>query len=175
MASIVERPKKDGTTAYQVKWHQDGEWQSEKFGDSDSAKQFKNLVEAHGGQWPHLSDVGDEYTPFPVLDGEPEDHGFVRFTATMLAESELNEEHAHAASAASPSAVTGKVCPEGAASGACDRKAAESPRMGSPLLERSRELGEGLRGLSANAEGGPPWPLRQCRCFCGVRAVEAVC
>ncbi|MFE7430920.1 LLM class flavin-dependent oxidoreductase, partial [Streptomyces sp. NPDC057545] len=31
------------------------------------------------------------------------------------------------------SAVTGKVCPEGAASGACDRKAAESPRMGSPL------------------------------------------
>ncbi|WP_143203532.1 hypothetical protein [Streptomyces sp. CB01580] len=53
IASIGERPKKDGTTAYQVKWRQDGEWQSEKFGDSDSAKQFKNLVEAHGGQWPH--------------------------------------------------------------------------------------------------------------------------
>ncbi|MER6503481.1 hypothetical protein ABT218_30040 [Streptomyces sp. NPDC001455] len=47
--------------------------------------------------------------------------------------------------------MTGKVCPEGASSGACDRKAAESPRTGSPLLERSRELGEGLRGLSANA------------------------
>ncbi|MFI9624847.1 hypothetical protein [Streptomyces sp. NPDC052042] len=30
MASIVERPKKDGTTTYQVKWRQDGEWQSER-------------------------------------------------------------------------------------------------------------------------------------------------
>ncbi|MFE7430277.1 hypothetical protein [Streptomyces sp. NPDC057545] len=49
-----------------------------------------------------LSDVGEEYTPFPVLDGEPEDHGFVRFTAKMLAESELDEEHAHAA----------RACPE---------------------------------------------------------------
>ncbi|MET8739956.1 hypothetical protein [Streptomyces sp. NPDC004728] len=53
MASIVERPKKDGTTTYQVKWRQDGEWQSEKFGDPEGAGQFKNLVEAHGGQWPH--------------------------------------------------------------------------------------------------------------------------
>ncbi|WP_335936670.1 tyrosine-type recombinase/integrase [Streptomyces sp. PTD5-9] len=68
MASIVERPKKDGTTTYQVKWRQDGEWQSEKFGDSDSAKQFKNLVEAHGGQWPHGWVRGEgfvEETPIP--------------------------------------------------------------------------------------------------------------
>ncbi|MEV0492534.1 hypothetical protein [Streptomyces atratus] len=34
-------------------------------------------------------------------------------------------------------AVTGNVCPEGASSGACGRKAAGSPWMGSPLLERS--------------------------------------
>ncbi|GGW29345.1 tyrosine-type recombinase/integrase [Streptomyces xantholiticus] len=53
MASIVERPKKDGTCTYQVKWRQDGEWQSEKFAELPAAEQFKALVEAHGGQWPH--------------------------------------------------------------------------------------------------------------------------
>lgn len=53
MASIVERPKKDGSSTFQVKWRQDGEWQSEKFGDADGADQFKKLVEAHGGKWPH--------------------------------------------------------------------------------------------------------------------------
>ncbi|MGS2588037.1 tyrosine-type recombinase/integrase [Streptomyces hebeiensis] len=53
MASIVERPKKDGTVTYQVKWRQDGQWQTENFGDPGPAAQFKNLVEAHGGQWPH--------------------------------------------------------------------------------------------------------------------------
>ncbi|MFE2031531.1 hypothetical protein [Streptomyces hygroscopicus] len=37
MASIVERPKRDGATTFQVKWRQDGEWQTEKFGDRDSA------------------------------------------------------------------------------------------------------------------------------------------
>ncbi|MFJ2675066.1 tyrosine-type recombinase/integrase [Streptomyces sp. NPDC087525] len=53
MASIVERPKKDGTTTFQVKWRLDGQWQTENFGDTDGATQFKNLVEAHGGKWPH--------------------------------------------------------------------------------------------------------------------------
>ncbi|MFJ9128873.1 tyrosine-type recombinase/integrase [Streptomyces sp. NPDC102340] len=53
MASIVERPKKSGETTYQVKWREGGAWQSEKFGDEPSAEQFKQLVEAHGGQWPH--------------------------------------------------------------------------------------------------------------------------
>ncbi|AGP57650.1 hypothetical protein M271_31090 [Streptomyces rapamycinicus NRRL 5491] len=36
MASIVERPKKDGSSTLQVKWRQDGEWQTERFGDSGS-------------------------------------------------------------------------------------------------------------------------------------------
>jgi integrase len=53
MASIVERTKKDGSATYQVKWRQDGEWQTEKFGERPAADQFKALVEAHGGQWPH--------------------------------------------------------------------------------------------------------------------------
>lgn len=51
MASIVERPKKGGESTYQVKWRQQGAWQSEKFGDGDSALAFKGLVEAHKG-WP---------------------------------------------------------------------------------------------------------------------------
>ncbi|MCT2591083.1 site-specific integrase [Streptomyces sp. N2-109] len=53
MASIVERPKKDGDSTFQVKWREAGEWETERFGDEDSAEQFKKLVEAHGGKWPH--------------------------------------------------------------------------------------------------------------------------
>lgn len=44
-----------------------------------------------------LADVGEEYAPFPVLDRDTEDRGFVRFTAKMLAESSLDQEHARAA------------------------------------------------------------------------------
>lgn len=53
MASIVERPKAGGESTFQVKWREGGAWQTERFGDVDSAKSFKKLVEAHGGQWPH--------------------------------------------------------------------------------------------------------------------------
>ncbi len=56
MASIVERPKKSGDVTYQVKWRQDGAWQSENFGGEQGAaqaEQFRKLVEAHGNQWPH--------------------------------------------------------------------------------------------------------------------------
>ncbi|WP_331743779.1 TauD/TfdA family dioxygenase (plasmid) [Streptomyces sp. NBC_00873] len=56
-----------------------------------------------------LSDVGEECTPFPVLDGEPEDRGFVRFTAKMLAESGLDEEHAQAAKELAHQMVAGQV------------------------------------------------------------------
>ncbi|MFE2936699.1 tyrosine-type recombinase/integrase [Streptomyces sp. NPDC059278] len=70
MASIVERPKKDGTTTYQVKWRQDGEWQSEKFGDPDGAKQFKDLVEAHGGQWPHGWVRGEGFVEETAIPGD---------------------------------------------------------------------------------------------------------
>jgi hypothetical protein len=49
------------------------------------------------GSFYDLSDVGGEYTPFAVLDNEPADTGFVRFTAKMLAEPGLQEAHASAA------------------------------------------------------------------------------
>ena len=49
------------------------------------------------GSFYELSDVGEEYTPFAVLDSDPVDAGFVRFTAKMLAEPGLDEAHASAA------------------------------------------------------------------------------
>jgi hypothetical protein len=49
------------------------------------------------GSFFEISDAGDEYTPFAVLDSEPADVGFVRFTAKMLAEPGLEEAHASAA------------------------------------------------------------------------------
>jgi hypothetical protein len=49
------------------------------------------------GSFFELSDVGEEYKPFAVLDSEPADVGFVRFTAKMLAEPGLDEAHASAA------------------------------------------------------------------------------
>lgn len=55
MASIVKRPKKNGDITYQVKWRQDGDWQTENFGGDEGAsqaEQFKGLVEAHGNKWP---------------------------------------------------------------------------------------------------------------------------
>jgi hypothetical protein len=70
MASIVERPKKDGTTTYQVKWRQDSEWQSEKFGEPEDAEQFKALVEAHGGQWPHGWVRGEGFVTEPAIPGD---------------------------------------------------------------------------------------------------------
>ncbi|GAA4702299.1 tyrosine-type recombinase/integrase [Streptomyces youssoufiensis] len=70
MASIVERPKKDGTSTYQVKWRLDGEWQSEKFGDADSATAFKGLVEAHDGKWPYGWVRGEGFVEHPKVPGD---------------------------------------------------------------------------------------------------------
>lgn len=61
------------------------------------------------GSFFDLSDVGEEYKPFPVLDGEPADLGFVRFTAKMLSQSGLDEAHAHAARELADQMVAGQV------------------------------------------------------------------
>ncbi|MFI9200222.1 tyrosine-type recombinase/integrase [Streptomyces sp. NPDC053048] len=57
MASIVERPKKDGSITYQVRWRdgggRGGSIQTENFGDLPPAEQFRDLVNAHGQHWPH--------------------------------------------------------------------------------------------------------------------------
>ncbi|HEY1703588.1 MAG TPA: TauD/TfdA family dioxygenase [Trebonia sp.] len=49
------------------------------------------------GSFYELSDVGEEYTPFAVLDSDPDDAGFVRFTAKMLNAPGIDEAHAGAA------------------------------------------------------------------------------
>lgn len=70
MASIVERPKKDGTCTFQVKWREAGEWQTENFGDRDPADQFKGLVEAHGNKWPHGWVRGEGFVEQPKVPGD---------------------------------------------------------------------------------------------------------
>jgi hypothetical protein len=49
------------------------------------------------GSFFELSDVGEEYAPFAVLDSDPADTGFVRFTAKMVTEPGLDKAHASAA------------------------------------------------------------------------------
>jgi hypothetical protein len=49
------------------------------------------------GSFYELSDVGEECTPFAVLDSDPAGTGFVRFTAKMLTEPGLDDAHAGAA------------------------------------------------------------------------------
>ncbi|RYJ29403.1 integrase [Streptomyces sp. L-9-10] len=70
MASIVERPKKDGTATYQVKWRQGGKQESEKFGDPEGAETFKKLVEAHGNKWPHGWVRGKGFITEPEIPGD---------------------------------------------------------------------------------------------------------
>ncbi|MFI7315205.1 tyrosine-type recombinase/integrase [Streptomyces hygroscopicus] len=74
MASIVERPKADGTITYQVKWREGGgrtdPGQSEKFGDPGSAEQFKKLVDAHGQHWPPGWVRGEGFVEQPKAPGD---------------------------------------------------------------------------------------------------------
>lgn len=70
MASIVERPKKDGTCTFQVKWREAGEWQTENFGERPAADQFKGLVEAHGNKWPHGWIRGEGFVEQPKVPGD---------------------------------------------------------------------------------------------------------
>jgi hypothetical protein len=49
------------------------------------------------GSFFELSDVGEESKPFAVLDSDPAEVGFVRFTAKMLTQPGLGEAHASAA------------------------------------------------------------------------------
>ncbi|MBC2873789.1 MULTISPECIES: TauD/TfdA family dioxygenase [Streptomyces] len=61
------------------------------------------------GSFFELSDVGEEYAPFPVLDNEPAEVGFVRFSAKMLTESDLSEAHTHAAKELAAELIAGQV------------------------------------------------------------------
>jgi integrase len=56
MASIAERPKKNGEITYQVRWRDGGgraaPVQTENFGDRPSADTFRQLVDLHDQHWP---------------------------------------------------------------------------------------------------------------------------
>jgi hypothetical protein len=56
-----------------------------------------------------LSGVGEECKPFAVLDSDPAEAGFVRFTAKMLAQPGLDEAHASAARELAGQMVAGQT------------------------------------------------------------------
>ncbi|MCF6475159.1 TauD/TfdA family dioxygenase [Nonomuraea sp. MG754425] len=63
----------------------------------------------HYGTFFDLHGVGEEYKPFPILDGSDPDGEFVRFTAKMLVRSELGQAHAEAARELAEELVRGQV------------------------------------------------------------------
>lgn len=71
MASLVPRKNKAGEiTSYQVKWRLGGtgDWQTERFDDSEPAKIFKGAVEEHGHQWPPGWVKGEGYVAPEAAD-----------------------------------------------------------------------------------------------------------
>ncbi|MGW2948742.1 TauD/TfdA family dioxygenase [Streptomyces eurythermus] len=63
----------------------------------------------HYGTFFDLFGVGEEYKPFPILDGSDAGKGFVRYTAKMLERSELGQSHAEAAQELAGELVRGQV------------------------------------------------------------------
>ncbi|MEV5140308.1 tyrosine-type recombinase/integrase [Streptomyces syringium] len=75
MASIVERPKSDGSVTYQVRWREGGGrvgqgGETENFSDRNSAEQFKLLVNAHGQHWPPGWVRGQGFVEEPAAPGD---------------------------------------------------------------------------------------------------------
>ncbi|MEV8601827.1 TauD/TfdA family dioxygenase [Streptomyces griseoviridis] len=63
----------------------------------------------HYGTFFDLFGVGEEYKPFPILNGSEPGGGFVRFTAKMLERSQLGQAHADAARELEAELVRGQV------------------------------------------------------------------
>ncbi|MER7833522.1 site-specific integrase [Streptomyces sp. NPDC095602] len=84
MASIRRREKRDGTATFQVRWLEGGRggsWETEIFGDEDSAADFKKLVEAHGNKWPYGWVKGKG---FVEPDDDPDDPPLLEFAARYI-------------------------------------------------------------------------------------------
>lgn len=69
MAALVERPRSDGSMAYQVRWRQYGTWQSETFGVKRLAQRFVLDLEDAGNEWPAGWTPGRRLTFVPILTG----------------------------------------------------------------------------------------------------------
>ncbi|MFD8594517.1 TauD/TfdA family dioxygenase [Kitasatospora sp. NPDC059646] len=76
---------------------------------SESVRALLADQEYRYGSFYGLSDVGEEFTPFPILDGERDDKGFVRFTAKMLADGEFSKAHTFAAQELADELSAGQV------------------------------------------------------------------
>ncbi|MGA4867139.1 TauD/TfdA family dioxygenase [Streptomyces lavendulocolor] len=63
----------------------------------------------HYGTFFDLHGVGQEYKPFPILDGSNPGEEFVRFTAKMLERSQLGQAHANTAKELAEELVRGQV------------------------------------------------------------------
>lgn len=94
------------------------------------------------GSFFELSDVGEEYKPFAVLDSEPADVGFVRFTAKMLAAPGLQEAHASAARELVDHLLAGQI--------------SFTLRRGDFLIVNQHRWVHGREPLSAGQNGIPP-------------------
>ncbi|WP_424891866.1 tyrosine-type recombinase/integrase [Streptomyces sp. XH2] len=74
MASIVERPKADGTITYQVRWRdgggRTGKVETENFDTHEAADHFKDLVNAHKQQWPHGWVRGQGFVEEKAIPGD---------------------------------------------------------------------------------------------------------
>ncbi|MGQ0467987.1 MAG: tyrosine-type recombinase/integrase [Sporichthyaceae bacterium] len=70
MASIHERGRRDGV-AYQVRWRQDGRWQSDTFGTRRQAVRFQCDVEDAGNRWPDGWVPGYGYRAAPAEEDAP--------------------------------------------------------------------------------------------------------
>ncbi|MFJ3365772.1 TauD/TfdA family dioxygenase [Streptomyces anthocyanicus] len=60
------------------------------------------------GVFYELTGVGEEWNPFPIIDGKPVDEGFVRFTAKMLPERDQEDPHTIAARALDRELIAGQ-------------------------------------------------------------------
>lgn len=94
------------------------------------------------GSFFNLSDVGEECAPFAVLDSDPADDGFVRFTAKMLTEPGLDEEHADAARELADHLIEGQV--------------SLTLQRGDVLIVNQHRFMHGREPLGAGQEDVPP-------------------
>lgn len=83
MASIVQRRRRDGSIGYQVRWRENGRWQSDSFGSQRSAQRFALDVAEAGEQWPEGWVPGYGYAP-KVNAREPGETPFDEFATQYL-------------------------------------------------------------------------------------------
>jgi integrase len=82
MAAVVERKRRDGSCAFQVRWRQGESWQSETFGAKRAAARFALDVEEAGHRWPRGWTPGIGYE---AAEPAPSAISFAEFAGQYLA------------------------------------------------------------------------------------------